>query len=163
MTISSELLISQYHNTYTAIKSLSIGMTHEDSLLQFPFGGNCLNWTMGHVTVSRLNLLAMLGYREPIWAFSEARRYIPGSEPVTDASTDITRFEKILVAYDRSHEQMVYQLQQSTPELLTAVPPHESQTLGETLAYYAQHEAYHAGQLELFRLLAGKGSVPGFE
>lgn len=117
MSISSELLISQYHNTYTAIKRLTSGMSHEDSLLQFPFGGNCLNWTLGHITVYRLNLLAMLGYRETLWSFSEARRYIPGSAPITPESTDITRFDMILAAFDLYSQSRITDVRRS-PRLL---------------------------------------------
>jgi hypothetical protein len=65
--------------------------THEESRLQFPFGGNCLNWVMGHLTTTRTNLLAMLGSSDTVWTFDEAKRYIPGSSPVTTSCRKTTR------------------------------------------------------------------------
>lgn len=154
--ISAADLISFYERTYDVIKRQTEGFTHEESLLQFPFEGNCLNWVMGHLTTTRTNLLAMLGSSNTVWTFAEAKRYIPGSQPIT-TSADALDWEKIISAFDATQTLLIEQLEQTSQEKLNSAP--FSKPLGKELAYYHYHEAYHAGQLELFRRLAGKPPV----
>lgn len=161
--MNERLIANQYTHTYQIVTRLTAGMTHEESLLQFPFGANCLNWLAGHITVARLNLLAILGDKETIWDFGQARRYIPGSAPIVEISPDVTRLDDILLALGRSQHRLEEALLLLTEDDLAAKLPDNAQSLGATLLYYAQHEAFHTGQIEICRLLAGKPHVPGFE
>ena len=36
-------------------------ITHEQSLIQPPFRGNCMNWVLGHMVMSRQRILIMTG------------------------------------------------------------------------------------------------------
>ena len=46
------------------LKMQTAGLSHEDSLLQPPFRGNCLNWVLGHTTANRDKALAAFGETE---------------------------------------------------------------------------------------------------
>ena len=59
--IDSEMLIYLYGITYYVVKQQVDDLTHEDSLLQPPFRGNCLNWVLGHIVVHRDKALVTLG------------------------------------------------------------------------------------------------------
>ena len=160
--ITPDILAEQYTLTYTNIQRQIDGLTHADSVLQLPFGGNCLNWTLGHITVTRWNVLAMAGDPDvqQVWNFGEARRYIPGSAPIT-RSEDAVPFETLVAVFDRTQERLLAILRTMT--LSNLDKPVENATLGARLSFYHTHEAYHAGQLEIYRRLAGKTDAIDFE
>lgn len=154
---NTDLLIRLYTKTYDNIKQQTQGLTHENSVKQFPFGGNCLNWNLGHVVVARWNVLALLGNRNDIWNFDEARRYIPGSDPIVEAD-DAIALERLLEILDKTQVALIQTLSSlSTDKLNSSVENGiMGSSLGDELAYYQSHESWHAGQIELGRRLAGK-------
>ena len=161
--ISADLLIRLYTKTYENIRQQTAGLTHEDSVRQFSFGGNCLNWNLGHIVVSRWNILALLGNQEDIWNFEEARRYIPSSAPILNAEEAIA-LEKLLSILEQTQVLLVTTLGEMTEDQLSS--PVENgimaSSLADELAYYQTHEAYHAGQIESGRRLAGKQEAIDF-
>src|SRR5213075_700344 len=42
------------------------GLSHEESLIEPPPGGNSVNWVVGHITASRNRILPLLG-QPPLW------------------------------------------------------------------------------------------------
>jgi hypothetical protein len=82
--IAPELLAELFAINYRVIRRQVDGLTHEDSLLQLPFRGNCLNWVLGHIVATRNRALALLG-EPPIWSEAEAARYAtaPNRSPAT--------------------------------------------------------------------------------
>ena len=54
-------------------------LTHEDSLLQPPFRGNCLNWVLGHMLSNRDAILGWLG-EAPVGG-ERGRPLSPGERP----------------------------------------------------------------------------------
>lgn len=156
--VDPKLLAELYAETYRSLVRQTLGVAHEDSLMQPPAGLNCPNWMVGHVMASRSNVLAMLG--EPsVWGWSEAKRYVPGSEPVTNGE-DALDFGKILADLERAQRQLVGFLRQATPEAMGAECDggysSAINTVGAQLAFAHLHEATHAGQIEYLRLLTGK-------
>jgi hypothetical protein len=151
--ISTRLLRDTFSQTYGSIKELTAGLTHEDSLIQPPFPGNCFNWVLGHIVVARTNVLYPLGERST-WDRDRLMRYVPGSPPITGDDRAI-RLEAILAELDRTQGQIVAALGRATPESLAAPVGDGDKTLGMEIHGYAIHEAGHVGQLELLRRLAG--------
>lgn len=131
-------------------------LTHEDSMVQPRPAGNCVNWVLGHLTATRNDIMQLLG--EPvIWDAARAGRYIRGARPLVDPAEAVP-LETILVDLARSQERLITALAQLSPEQLAECS--DGRTLGEKLATYQFHEAYHAGQLGLLRRLVGrKGAI----
>ena len=154
------LIMGHYTRTYELIQRLTDGITHADSMQQWDFAANNLNWLLGHVSVSRWNMLGMLGDKTSIWDFAQAKRYIPGTAPIRSDET-VTSFEALRAVFGRTQARLQVMLPQQTPETLAMV--RDGQTMGAILLYYAQHEAFHAGQIELCRGMLGKASVTSFE
>ena len=131
------------------------GLSHEDSLLQLPFRGNCLNWVLGHVIESRVTMLERLG-EEPPWDEQSRARYRHGSEPVTDGS-DAMSLEQLLSDFKDFGTRIHAGLDKMDESDLDQIIDEESgRTLGQSLHFAAWHEAYHLGQTEYLRQLAGK-------
>jgi uncharacterized damage-inducible protein DinB len=129
-------------------------MTHEESLLQLPFRGNCFNWVVGHLVVSRDRVLEILG-EQPLLTPEEKALYANGSDPITEATAaQAVRFEKLLADLDTSQQRIAAALQRLTYADMEALS--NERPLGKRLAYFAFHDSYHTGQTEILRQLAGK-------
>jgi len=150
--ISADLIARYFSVNHRIIHRQIEGLTHEDSLRQLPFRGNCLNWVLGHIMASRNRVLTLLG-QEPVWSEAETAPYVSGSEPITSGE-NAHRLEKIVADLDRSQEQIEAGLKQVSPEDLARAAG--DQSVGEALAGLYWHEAYHTGQTEYLRQLAGK-------
>jgi hypothetical protein len=146
-------LIARFFGLNHRVIHLQIdGLTHQDSLLQPPFRGNCLNWVLGHIVASRNTALTLLG-QEPVWVEQDTAPYVTDSDPVTGIE-NAHPFEDIVAALDESQVRLQATLSRASPETMAAA--HGDSTVGEQLAGLYWHEAYHTGQTEYLRQLAGK-------
>ncbi len=150
--IDPKAVIDMYSTTYGVIKLQTDGLTHEESLIQLPFGGNCLNWVVGHIVANRTHVERLLNI-PVVWSPDDAQRYRRGSAPVT-ASEDAYLLETILEALDRSQKGILAALDGMTTDDMSQAK--DDSTVGQQLAFLHFHEAYHSGQLEIFRQMAGK-------
>ncbi len=154
--IDREQLIRAFAFNVAGAKQQTAGLTHEQSLLQLPFRGNCMNWVLGHLVENRSAILVNLG-QSPIMTEAEARRYGYGSEPVTCEGEDVLRMEDLLGRFERAQGLIADALRKATPELL-AQEVHfigRTMSMAERLFFQYYHETYHLGQLEQLRQLAG--------
>lgn len=150
--ISADVISQYFGLNYRIIQRQIEGLTHADSLRQLPFRGNCLNWVLGHIVASRNNALILLG-ETPVWCDEEAVAYVSESEPITSGE-NAQRLEKIVEALNRSQEQITAALDRISSTDLETIAG--ERTVGEQLAGLYWHEAYHTGQTEYLRQLAGK-------
>lgn len=148
-------LIESFGLTYRLVRMQTDGLAHEDSLLQPPFRGNCLNWVLGHILEGRNTALKLLG-ESPIWAEKETSRYKRGSEAITHDEQALP-LDRLLEDLDRSQERIAAALEHATAEELASVVPFRGseRPLAQAVASQHWHETYHTGQLELLRQLAG--------
>jgi hypothetical protein len=129
------------------------GLTHEDTLRQPPFGGNCLNWVLGHIVTGRDDILRLLG-QSPLWTQDDYDRCKRGSVPITRPDQALP-LERLLRDLAITHERILASLRDMADEQLS-VPSGDGVTVGQNLAILLWHEGYHSGQLDLLRRLAGK-------
>jgi hypothetical protein len=136
------------------IQAQTKDLTHEDSLLQLPFRGNCMNWVLGHIAVNRDKMLPALGQTSLV-DDATADLYERDSEPVREGD-EVPTLEELLDLLDQIAEQMTAGLEEVSPETLAAVRDQERGfTVTDWIEFLLWHEAYHVGQLEILRQLAG--------
>ena len=150
--MNPEFLATLFSLNVQVLKINTQGLTHEDSLIQPAPAGNCINWILGHVAVTRDQALALLGGK-PAWTDADKALYIRGSKPMTDGPKAI-RMDKIMADIERSQEALLGALLRQTPESLAASDGQG--TVADKLAMLHFHEAYHTGQIGLMRRLVGK-------
>ena len=148
--VRSRFLQEMFTASYSSIKEYSKDVTHTESIWQPPFGGNSINWIMGHLVVSRCNFLMLLNVPS-IWSMDQCLRFIPGSAPVT-GDDDSVPFDSLVADFEKTQEHLIHALNQSTLEDLQQIKG--DRTVAESLVYYQSHEAEHAGYLELLCRLA---------
>jgi hypothetical protein len=133
-------------------------ITHEQSLIQPPFRGNCMNWVLGHLVMSRQRILIMTN-QPTFWTQEQCNRYERGSEPIVDESEGLP-FEKIVADLATSQQRIQAWLENAKPEDLDVeIIPHnipaDAAPIWDWMEFLLWHEAYHLGNLELLRQLAG--------
>lgn len=141
-------------NQYILTKQID-GLSHEDSLLQLPFRGNCLNWVLGHIVVSREDALSWMGV-ERQYTEEETARYQFDSDPITSPDDPgILHLDRLVADLERTNQQLADAFEEIS-EAQLAEKDERDQTLGYRILFMAWHEGYHAGQTEYLRQLAGK-------
>lgn len=153
-TTTAETLAEYYGLTHRVIGRQLEGVTHEESLVQPPFRGNCLNWVLGHIIVSRDEALTILGEDLP-WDESVASRYQRNSDPITSAEEALP-LSQLQALLDESQSRILAGLARLSPERTEEREGEDTDSIGERLTFANWHETYHVGQLELLRQLAGK-------
>lgn len=150
-----ELILDWYESNTFVLNLNTEGLSHEHSLLQPPAAeANCLNWVVGHILANRNLALKLLRW-QPLWSDEVIARYQRGSEGVRVESVDALPFSLLLADLAHSQEALAAALAQATTDILEA-PYSEKQNVGQRLMGLAWHEAYHAGQTDYLRRLAGQ-------
>jgi hypothetical protein len=154
--IEASELVDAFARNVRVVKMQTEGLTHEDSLRQLPFRGNCLNWVLGHLVASGDDVLEALG--EPPVFGTHGTRYERGSEPVTEKDGNILRLEELLEWLERAQERIAVALNQLDEAAFSRklASGGRDTTVGQRVFFLYFHETYHVGQTELFRQLAGK-------
>lgn len=153
--MNKEMIHGLYETNHWVLTHQTDGLTHEDSLLQLPFRGNCLNWIVGHLLVSRERALSLLGIKGT-WTDEEIARYKFDSEPITSPDDPaILPFERLLADFERTQEQLADGFAEISEQQLAEVDDN-GRSVAERLLFIAWHEGYHLGQTEYLRQLAGK-------
>ena len=158
MTVEPAYLINGFSGNAWVVSRLTEDLTHADSLLVPSYGGNNLNWILGHVVLARHRVLKLLKL-EPVWDEDFLALYETGTERITEENAvDLaTLLADLKTTSDRiasalGEKKFVDMAISMPPESEDRPPP----TLGEKLLGLYWHESYHIGQFELLRRVAGK-------
>jgi hypothetical protein len=152
-------LVKMYEFSYGAINRNLEGLSHAESVVVPRPSGNCLNWVLGHVILSRGLLLTLTG-GTPVLIAGQAEPYKRGSLcGAVDGLLDLATLRGLLAD---SQEQLIPGLAAMSDDTLARpVPePHNRPPLTASIAdaftrlHY--HESYHNGQIGLLRRIAGK-------
>ncbi len=103
--VRSRFLQEMFTASYSSIKEYSKDVTHTESIWQPPFGGNSINWIMGHLVVSRCNFLMLLDVPS-IWSMDQCLRFIPGSVPVTEDANSVP-YDTLLIDFGQTQVQLI--------------------------------------------------------
>ena len=141
--ISQKMSLAMYEYSYFLVSEGIKELNHKKSMLFPPGGSNPANWILGHIMASRCNVLAMLK-TDPPWDFSRCSPYIPDSKPLSPGD-EVEDFETMKKAFENTQEHLLGAIRKLTAAELEEKNGENS--LGESLAGYGIHEAFHAGEL----------------
>ena len=156
MTLQSDLAEDFERNTRLLARHLD-GLSHADTLIRPNGTGNCINYILGHMLLCRLEMLEMLG--QPATVSGETlARYGNDVEPVGPDSTDIHSLEQLKEWWGSVDEQFSAAIQNASDETMLGIinTGRREMPLHRRLHFYFFHEAFHLGQFEILRHLAGK-------
>ena len=138
------------------IKEEIKNISDSEMLIQPPNGGNCMLWTLGHLTDNLSSILSILGGEKPA-GLADLSRFEYGSGPVLGPEPGLMTASELMEAYETLHQAVLEKLAPMTDadfdeEITTYQGPTRR---GWMLFFMEFHHAYHIGQLELLRNLAG--------
>jgi len=150
-------LAQSFTTNHWLIHRLVDGLSHADSIIQPPYDGNCLNWVLGHIIVSRNEVLDLLG-AEVVWSEEVVKLYKTGSEPIKEDGQGLT-FEELIDALDIAQERIAGSLEEISADELNRIVETKrgARPIGKHVAGLNWHETYHTGQLELLRAMVDSG------
>jgi len=155
---SSDDISNLFRINYMALQVNVKGISHYESAIMPKPGGNCLNWVVGHIVISRAIILEMVG-QKPVMSDIQAAPYKRGVIP--SESDMLFPFDKLLERLKDSQDRLTTGLEGLTVEqLYESDPDNETewrrQPMVDQLVFLQFHEAYHVGQTGLLRRLIGK-------
>jgi len=138
------------------IREQTQGMSDAEMLLQPPNGGNCMLWTLGHLTENLIAILGYLGGKKPE-GLADLSRFKRGSLPILGPEPGLMTASELMGAYDLLNKAIDEKLALMTDADFDEEVPGfgEPARRGWMLFFMEFHHAYHIGQLELLRNLAG--------
>lgn len=146
-------------NTEIISKAIE-GIPAEDWFRKPGDDSNHLMWVLGHLVVHRGSVLKIAGVD---WSSSWGDLFARGSERVADA--EYPTVDEMRTAWTEISEQLAGALRQASADLLEAPapdgPPSFDKKVGGTIAFYAFHDTYHAGQVSYLRKWLGHGQTIG--
>lgn len=111
-------------------------------------GANSALWLFGHITYWRSMMVGIAG-GEPVWGETEAAEF-RGMERGSPPAIDGWSLERLRPVHE-----------EATARLMQATATDLSPEVRETLTQLAVHEAYHVGQVGLWRRTRGLPGVIG--
>ena len=121
---------------------------------------NHLMWVLGHLIVHRGRTLNVLGVN---WDTPWASLFARGAERMAD--TEYPPIEELRNAWMQVSEQLSAALREAPVDVLTKDapkgPPSFDGKVSGTVAFYAFHDTYHAGQVSFLRKWLGYGQAVG--
>ena len=138
------------------IKAQIKDLSDAEMLIQPTNGGNCMLWTLGHLTESLIMILHYLDGETPE-NLADLSRFKRGSEPILGPDAGLMTSADLIEAYETLHQTILDKLDPMTDVDFNEEVPGFGQPArrGWMLFFMEFHHAYHIGQLELLRNLAG--------
>jgi uncharacterized damage-inducible protein DinB len=146
-------------SAYTLDENLK-GITHEESMRRIEPGGNFINWILGHIVRTQVEILPLIGVRSP-YPLDEFSLY-RGDPNVAEG--DELSLGELQKRYGELRTLLDQSIGNLTAEDLDAPAPFSptgkaDETVGTLLATIAYHEGYHAGQIGMLRRALGRPGV----
>lgn len=156
--IDAEQLAKAFARNTAILQMQTAGLTHEESLLQTPYGVNCLNWTLGHILVYRDRVLTSSG-GIPQSTAGELDRYLRESEPITEDGPGVLPLDQLVAAVAASQKAIDTAVAGLSDKEFSAESEVDGRMvkLSSRLHFDYFHDTYHTGQTEILRQVAGKG------
>jgi len=141
---------------FELIKEQIKELSDSEMLIQPPNGGNCMLWTLGHLANNLLSILGFLGGEKPE-GLADLSRFKYGSEPVLGPEPGLMTHTEIMDAYELLHQAVLEKIALMTEaEFDVEIPTFQGPARRGWMLFFMEfHHAYHIGQLELLRNLAG--------
>lgn len=153
--ISAEHVKKIFERNLWVINRQVDGVTHEESLLEPEFRANCMNWVLGHILNSRQAVLYLLEMELAV-SKDTLSIYEFDSEPITAESKGVIQLGALLDYYEKSGVKFAEGFAKMDESRWLESINEKGTLMWERVEFLAWHEAYHVGQLELLRQLAGK-------
>lgn len=147
------IFVAQLNYSYGYLTRNLETITHDESLIQPPFTGNCINWVLGHILVFRHFMLRYIEQPD-LFTKEEIALYNINSAPITSAASPHLHFDRLLTDLEQSQKTLLTVLPALATDYMSALINPEKPTRGtkhEAFVTNCIHESMHVGQVEQLR------------
>jgi len=151
------VLSAAYARNLEIIKMQTENLSQQDSLIQLPFRGNCLNWVIGHILTNRFNIIRLLE-AEDLLPGVDLSPYERESDPIQGEDEGVLPLKELLGYLEETQNTLSKLFEKETPESLQRPAVYRDRPekpLAEWVFFLYFHDSYHVGQTELLRQAAG--------
>ncbi len=153
--ITSSEIEALFRINFNVLRYSFKDITEELALKQPQPAGNCINWILGHILVSRDNVLELIG-QDRLLTADQSEPYRRGS--TANNTNSFLKFADLQSILKKTPKRIKEGLETLTTVDL-AVLGDRDETLSYRLSFLHFHEAYHCGQIGLLRRLVGLDGV----
>lgn len=149
-------LVEDFARNVRIIRRQTAGLSHADGLIQPPVRANCLNWVLGHIVYTRMDMLRRLGAAQSKPA-SALARYATDQQPVLGEAPDVAPLAQLLADLDCNQRDIAAYVAGLSDKALAEDVQLDERALSreQALRFFLFHDTYHTGNLDLLRQLAG--------
>ena len=122
--------------------------------------GNSIMWIVGHITQTRAGMLSLLGERASTGWGELFRRGAQRQDPSIYPEAQAIKAKGVELT-ERLREKLATITEEELGAPVTAVKLPNVSTVGDALAFFAFHEAYHVGQLGYVKKALGYAAIAG--
>jgi uncharacterized damage-inducible protein DinB len=154
--MTSKYLIVQFRAS-NMVANVNLEAVDEDLSLHIPeIGQNSINWIIGHILVSRINLIKRFEQDYEVVGFN-IDTYKRGSE--RDKNTQFNSLKELKLIQKSTLDKIVEVLSEISDDEFEKSNDN-GRSLAEELFFTSFHESYHVGQIGLLRNAVGlKGAI----
>ena len=134
------------------------GLGDTELLVQPANGGNCMEWTLGHIADGLKTILRVLDALPPEH-LPDLSRYQRGSEPILGPEPGLLGREALINALDCLHaavQTRLAEMKEAAFDEEMIIFGSQAHRRGWWAHFFLFHHSYHVGQLEIQRNLAGR-------
>ncbi len=131
-------------------------VSHEEALVVPEKGGNSINWLVGHLLVSRADLLMAMREKDPL---PDGFREIYSRGTDSRKGSPLFPFEEVKDLWELVHVLLRQMLMRLDRDVSVAGSDETAALPVDRLELSLFHEAYHIGQVALLRRIIGKEGV----
>lgn len=155
--MDADLIARGFRRNVTIVLAQAADLSHEDSLRLTDYNVNCFNWVVGHIVVSRHDLLSVIDGSTG-WDVAPFARYARESDPIREDGPGVVRLPDLLVALQDTQDRIdAYLSGLSSAQMDEEVDTDgRSATRAARLLFAFFHDTYHTGQTDVIRQLSGK-------
>lgn len=139
------------------VKNQTSGLLMPEMLVQPKNGGNCMLWILGHLTNNLRIILRIVG-GDDLADLPDLSQFARGSEPIKELERGLLTSEQLLNTYNQLNAAVIAQLKRVDEAYFDEdfeLFPGSVARRGWWAYFFSFHHAYHVGQLEQLRNLAG--------
>lgn len=135
-------------------------LTPEERRYRICPGANCIDWIVGHLTLTEQRFHAVFGAKSPALPEGFDKKF--ARDEVAPKQPDYGDTSGLMKLFDEQRDITIARVSDfNADELMVPLPnPHPRfSTLGEAAIFCAVHVTMHAGQMSMIRRMLGKPPV----
>lgn len=160
MSTANEMIVNALDSSRMLLNRFVSDLSPTEYLHRITPQANCIAWLLGHLALSDVRLIKMLGGEAPTLPDGFEKRF--SRDEGCPQAGEFGDTSGLLSIFEDARERLIKAVKSAGSEQLDKPvenPRPMFKTVGETANFYALHTAMHAGQITMIRRSLGKPPI----